>query len=133
ASVSKTFTAVTILKLKEAGKLSLNDKVFGKDGILGTTYGTPPYKQYVTDITVNNLMHMTAGGWGNTGFDPMFSNSQLNGDELLSWILNNRPLEDKPGTEYDYSNVGYFILGKIIEKITGESYAQYVKEAVLKP
>lgn len=133
ASVSKTFTAVTILHLKEEGKIDLDAKVFGKDGLLGTTYGTPPYKQYVTDITVNNLLHMTAGGWSNTGFDPMFSNDQLNGDELLSWILNNRPLENKPGTNYDYSNVGYFILGKIVEKVTGEPYAEYVKENILNP
>jgi CubicO group peptidase (beta-lactamase class C family) len=133
ASISKTITAVTILHLKQEGKLSINEKVFGTAGILGTTYGKRPYKQYVTDITINNLLHMAAGGWGNSGFDPMFSNSSLNGDQLLSWILNNRPLKYSPGTHWIYSNVGYFILGKVIEKVTGEPYGKYVKKNILKP
>ena len=61
ASVTKPITAVTIFTLIEQGKLNLNDKVFGPSGILGTKYGKPPYKQYVTDVTVDNLLRIRAG------------------------------------------------------------------------
>ena len=64
ASVSKTITSVAIMKLLEAGKISLDQTIFGNNGILGNTYGTLPYGQFITDITVNQLLHHTGGGWG---------------------------------------------------------------------
>ena len=63
ASVSKTFTGIAIMRLVQAGKLSLDDKVFGADGILGTTYGTKAYNDRVKSVTVKNLLQMTTGGW----------------------------------------------------------------------
>jgi CubicO group peptidase (beta-lactamase class C family) len=62
ASVSKPITSVTIFSLIEQGKLNLGDKVFGPSGVLENKYGKPPYKQYVTDITVDHLLTHTAGG-----------------------------------------------------------------------
>ena len=63
ASVTKPITSVTIFSLIEQGKLSLTDKVFGPSGILGIKYGKPPYKQYVTDVTVDHLLtHTSAVG-----------------------------------------------------------------------
>jgi CubicO group peptidase (beta-lactamase class C family) len=56
AGVTIPITSVTIFTLIEKGKLHLNDKVFGSSGILGTKYGKSPYKQYVTDITVDHLL-----------------------------------------------------------------------------
>lgn len=133
ASVSKCITAITIMQLVEQGKLTLNDKVFGAGALLGTQYGNQPYGQHITNITVRHLLQHAAGGWGNTNSDPMFSNANLNGQELLSWILDNRPLVNTPGTNYEYSNVGFFILGLIVEKITGKPYETYVREAILQP
>jgi CubicO group peptidase (beta-lactamase class C family) len=72
ASVTKPITSVTIFSLIEEGKLSLNDNVFGPSGVLGAKYGKPPYKQYVTDITVDHLLTHTCGGWPNDATDPMF-------------------------------------------------------------
>ncbi|QTE41981.1 serine hydrolase domain-containing protein [Mucilaginibacter rubeus] len=133
ASCSKQFTAVAIMKLLEQGKIKLSDKVFGDGAILGKTYGTKAYGLHITDITVDQLLHHTSGGWGNETDDPMFSNPTMTTAQLITWTLDNRPLDHVPGTNYDYSNFGYCILGRVIEKITGQAYAEAVKTLVLTP
>lgn len=133
ASVSKSITAVAILKLTEAGKLSLQDKVFGPGALLGTTYGSKPYDRRLQAVTVQHLLQHTAGGWSNTANDPMFSHAEWSADTLLVRTIDQQPLEYDPGTVYAYSNFGYCILGRIIEKVTGQSYADYVQTAVLQP
>jgi CubicO group peptidase (beta-lactamase class C family) len=133
ASVSKPITSAAIFTLVDQGRLRLSDKVFGKGGILGTQYGTKPYSSNVQKITVQNLLEHTAGGWSNDANDPMFSNPGMNQSQLISWVLDNRPLDHVPGTTYAYSNFGYCVLGRIIEKVTGQSYASYVQSAVLGP
>jgi len=133
ASLSKQLTSVAIMKLLEQGKISLSATVFGTSGILGNKYGTLPYGPHITEITVDQLLHHTSGGWGNSVNDPMFSNASLSTEELINWTLDNRPLDHTPGTYYDYSNFGYCILGRVIEKITGQSYEAAVKSLVLNP
>src|ERR1700743_2831759 len=61
ADVTMPITSVAIFTLIEQGKLNLTDKIFGSSGILGTKYGEAPYGQYVTDITVDNLLTHTCG------------------------------------------------------------------------
>lgn len=133
ASLSKAITAVAIMKLVESGKLSLEDKVFGSGHLLGTSYGTTPYGPHIADITVNQLLHHTCSGWANDGNDPMFRHPEMGQAALISWTLDNQPLNYAPGTHYAYSNFGYCVLGRVIEKISGESYAQFVREHVLEP
>jgi len=133
ASVSKPITAVAIFKLVEQGNLSLSDTVFGPNGVLGTTYGTQPYGPHITEITVSELLHHTAGGWPNDSTDPMFTNPTMTADQLISWTLDNRPLDSVPGTAYAYSNFGFCILGRVIEQVTGQSYEAAVKSLVLGP
>ncbi|RFS26334.1 class A beta-lactamase-related serine hydrolase [Chitinophaga silvatica] len=133
ASVSKSITAVAILKLVEAGKCSLADKVFGEKAILGTRYGHQPYNKQLQEITIKQLLQHTSGGWGNNSNDPMFSHPKMSADELISWTIDHQPLQHPPGTVYDYSNFGYCILGRIIEKLSKQSYESYVQQAVLKP
>ncbi len=139
ASDSKQFTAVTIMRLLDQKKINMTDKIFGTGAILGTTYGTQPYGPGITDITVSDLLHHTSGGWsadGNqsNGFnDPMFSKLSMNNKELISWTLNNMPLDTLPNTTFEYSNFGYFLLARVIEKITGEPYQQAVQNLVLTP
>lgn len=133
SSISKSITSIAIMTLMEHGKLSLNDKVFGPDGILGTIYGTEPYGDYITDITIDHLLHHTGGGWGNQSDDPTMHDQSLTKEQLLTWILDNRPLDFAPGTRYSYSNVGYMILGMVIEELTNVSYAEYVKAEILEP
>jgi CubicO group peptidase (beta-lactamase class C family) len=133
ASCSKQFTSVAIMKLLEQGKIKLTDKVFGDGAILGKTYGTKTYGLHIADITVDELLHHTSGGWGNSVDDPMFSNPTMTTAQLITWTLDNRPLDHVPGSNYDYSNFGYCILGRVIEKITGQTYVEAVKTLVLKP
>lgn len=131
ASLSKPITATAIMKLVEQGKLKLSDKVFGSGGILGTTYGTQPYKQWITDITVEQLLEHLEGGWTNDGNDPMFKNVSMNHSQLITWTLDNQSLKNEPGTNYAYSNFGYCVLGRIIEKKTGQAYDTWVRNNVL--
>jgi CubicO group peptidase (beta-lactamase class C family) len=133
ASVTKPITAVAIFTLVEHGKLSLNDKVFGPSGVLDNLYGKPPYKQYVADITVDNLLTHTSGGWPNDNTDPMFRFDSWNQAKLIGWTLENLPLAYPPGTHWAYSNFGYCLLGRVIEKVTGMVYKDYVQQAVLTP
>ncbi len=133
ASVSKPVTAIAIMKLAEEGKVTLDAKVFGAEGILGTTYGSQPYQQNITNITIRHLLQHTAGGWQNDANDPMFTNPSRTAPELITWTLNNRPLTSTPGTTYAYSNFGYSILGRVVEKLTGKTYEDYVKSEILMP
>jgi CubicO group peptidase (beta-lactamase class C family) len=130
AGLSKTFTAVAIMKLVEDKRLTLDAKVFGTDGILGTTYGTQPYAANLQNITVRNLMQETAG-WPADGSDPMYAHPDYTASQLVSWTIDNRPLTTAPGTTYMPSNFTYFLLGRIIEKITNIAYKDYVKVKVL--
>src|SRR5699024_266726 len=134
ASLSKFITSIGIMTLQEKGALSLGDKVFGQGAILGTNYGTPPYSEYVRDITIRDLLQHQLGGWANSSddSDPAFERADLmTVGELISWTLDNRPLENPPGTVFDYSNLGYQILGLVIEKLSSHTYAQFIQKNVL--
>lgn len=139
ASVSKPITGATIMKMVQDKKLSLSDTVFGSGAILGSDFGTQAYSDKETAITVNHLLSHTAGGktWNNQSNDgtgaPMFEQLSFNHQQLIGWVLDNRDPETMPGAKYDYSNFGYCVLGRIIEKKTGQSYEDYVKDSVLKP
>lgn len=132
ASVSKPITIMAIFSLIEAGSLSFDDSVFGNAGVLGTTYGTPPYNTDIENITVKHLVEHTSG-WTNNPFDPMFANINWSQAEVISDMVDNRPLETTPGDTYYYSNFGYAVLGRVVEAASGMSYSDYVKQAVLAP
>ena len=132
ASVSKPITVIGIFKLADMGLLDLDDLVFGEGNILGTQYGTTPYAENVEQITVRHLLEHTSG-WVNSPFDPMFANLSFSHSELISDILDNRPLATTPGAEYFYSNFGYCLLGRIIEEVSDLSYEDFMKENILGP
>jgi len=130
ASVSKPFTSAAIFSLIEQGQIGLDDLIFGEKGKLGFDFGkTLP--DPVKEITVRHLLTHTCGGWTNTHDDPMFLNAGMSHSELIEWTLSNQPLTDKPGAKYAYSNFGYCILGRVLEKLTGLPYAQAVQTQVL--
>jgi len=133
ASVSKPITSIAIMKLIEAGKLNLEDKVFGNGALLGTSYGTKTYSDFLKAITVKHLLTHTEGAWGNSNNDPMFTDPSWSTDQVINWALDNIPVTKTPGTVYDYSNFGYCLLGRIIEKVSGQTYEAYVKKTVLEP
>jgi len=130
ASLTKPITSVAIFTLIEQGRLGLDDLVFGAPGILKFDYGQS-FPDLVTRITVRHLLTHTCGGWQNDGDDPMFQRPELNHRELITWTLQSHPLENEPGTHYAYSNFGFCLLGRVIEKISGQPYSEFVKQNVL--
>ncbi len=132
ASVSKTFTGVAIMKLVQDGKLNLDAKVFGTGGVLGTDYGTAPYNANLLNITVRHLIQNVSGSWGAaTGGDVIDQNPTYTYKQFFDWVINTRPNPNAPGTVYDYSNVNFVLAGRIIEKISGKTYINYIKEDVM--
>lgn len=125
ASVSKPITAVAIFLLIEQKKLKLDDPVFGPRGIVAG--------QEDEGITIEHLLTHTAGGWANRTRDPMFQKNDYDHARLIKWTLDNIPPDNRPGEIYAYSNFGYCLLGRVIEKISGQSYETFVRENILKP
>lgn len=128
ASMSKSFTAAAILRLRDQGMLQLDDPVLRHlphaTGLAGHTGDSPP-------ITLRHCLTMSSGlpsddPWA----DRQESMSQGAFDDLLA-----RPLTGAyaPGTEFVYSNLGFAILGRVVEAITGRSFADHVTEALLEP
>ncbi len=134
ASVSKSYTGVAIMKLIQEGRFTLDSKVFGTTGLLGTDYGTVPYNVNVANITVRHLLQHTSGSWGAaSGGDYIDYSPTFTYKQLFDWILANRPNPNTPGSTFDYSNVNYSLLGRIIEKISGKTYINYIKQDLLSP
>ncbi len=132
ASVSKTFTGVAILKLVQDGKLNLDAKVFGTGGVLANDYGTASYNANLVNITVRHLLQNVSGSWGAvSGGDVIDQNPTYTYKQLFDWIINTRPNPNVPGTVYDYSNVNFVLAGRIIEKISGKTYVNYIKEDIM--
>ncbi|WP_201098022.1 serine hydrolase domain-containing protein [Thiocystis minor] len=130
ASLTKPITAVAIFSLIEQGRLGLHDPVFGQRGLLAVDDGAR-YPDLVSQITLYHLLTHTGGGWANDDADPMFRHPEMNHQELIAWAVRHQPLRHAPGTHYAYSNFGYCLLGRVIENITGQTYAEYVQHAVL--
>lgn len=131
ASNSKAFTSASIFLLMEAGKLQLEQTVFSPDGILPQYSNLGNHKDWLHNITVHHLLTHTSGGWSNQDNDPMFKMPGLNQDQLIEWALKTHELQNPPGHHYAYSNFGYCVLGRVIEKISGQPYAQFVRQNVL--
>jgi N-acyl-D-amino-acid deacylase len=139
ASLSKPITAAAALKLHEAGLLDLNAKVFD---ILDDIESPPGaiVDPRLADVTVLDLLRHS-GGWDrNASFDPMFRSREIaaalgiptppDAAAIIRYMMG-QPLDFDPGTKYAYSNFGYCLLGRVIERVSGESYDEYVKTAVL--
>ena len=120
-SITKTFTATAILFLQEHGKLNINDylnKYF------------PDYK-YANKIRIKNLLTHTSGIFNYTS-DKLYDPQKTFSHQDFWKIINARPLDFEPDSKYEYSNANYFLLGLLIERITGKSYEQYIKEIIFK-
>jgi CubicO group peptidase (beta-lactamase class C family) len=141
ASISKLVTAVAIMKLREEGKLDLEDRVFGDDGILNEPFFSNPRDKRVYNITVAHLLSHEGGWtqrWGDQMFMPLVVADNMgvkpppDNRTIVRFALDKR-LHFTPGTGKAYSNLGYSILGLIIEKVSGMPYEEYCKKAVLEP
>ncbi|MGB5929317.1 MAG: serine hydrolase domain-containing protein [Cyclobacteriaceae bacterium] len=141
ASVSKLVTAIAIMKLVEEGKLSLDQQVFGPEGILNDSAYLDYNDRKIEKITVSHLLTHSAG-WSSRAGDPMFMDkavSQWAGKPLplevpdyIRFTLNRR-LSYYPGTRSIYSNVGFVILGEVIARTAKTDYESYVQTNILYP
>jgi CubicO group peptidase (beta-lactamase class C family) len=130
-SVSKPITSVAVFTLIEQGRLRLEDEIFGPDGVLGAGYEKPPYEDHLPEITVEHLLTHTSGAWPNNFVDPMLDSNHLTQAELIDATLRYQAPVNEPGHVFAYSNFGYCLLGRVIEKIGGRPYAEFVRENVL--
>lgn len=139
ASLSKAITAVAVMHLVEQGKLSLDQPAFSFLRDVQPPAGAT-IDPRLGSTTVRHLLEH-AGGWDSTqGFDPMFYSPQIvkelgvpapaSTEDIIRY-MRGQPLQFDPGTRYVYSNFDYAVLGRIIERITGMSYEQYVRTSVL--
>ncbi|HWA33144.1 MAG TPA: serine hydrolase domain-containing protein [Cyclobacteriaceae bacterium] len=128
ASMTKSFTALSILKLRDEGKLSLSDPVSKYIPEMAKV------KNFTSDapvITIEHLLTMSAGfpednPWG----DRQLADTD---EELLALIKQGISFSNVPGTEFEYSNLGFGMLGRIVSAVAGKPYEQYINENILKP
>ncbi len=147
ASLSKLITAVAILHLVESQKLDLDAPAFALLPHLTATPAAAPARTRTPDprlaaITVRHLLHHT-GGWDrDKSGDPMFKPATIAAatgtpapattDAIIRYMLG-EPLDFAPGTHYAYSNFGYAVLGRIVEKFSGQPYADFVRTRLFAP
>ena len=124
-SVTKQFTATAIMLLQERGKLNVNDAA------CKYLENCPAAWQ---PITIKNLLTHTAGVPNYTGFSdfPKTAVASVTNAEMIQ-RFRDKPLEFAVGEKYDYSNSGYFLLGAIIERASGKSYADFLAENIFAP
>lgn len=142
ASISKPITAIAILQLVEKGKLKLGDRVtdvLGFEPLLeGEAQADPRWKE----ITIKQLLQHRAGFNRDKSFDPMFRSLDIarvakkpapaDTSDIIHYMMG-RKLDFDPGAEYSYSNFGYCLLGRVIEKKSGVDYESFVRANVLAP
>jgi CubicO group peptidase (beta-lactamase class C family) len=124
-SITKQFTAASILLLEERGKLKVED----------------PVKKYMPDapaawdkVTIFHVLTHTSGIPSFTSF-PEFRSKEaqaMTPQQLVDWFRD-KPLEFEPGTKWNYSNSGYVLLGYLIEKISGQSYIDFLQQNIFTP
>ncbi|TSA33546.1 MAG: class A beta-lactamase-related serine hydrolase [Porphyromonadaceae bacterium] len=157
ASNSKTFTSAAILLLAQEGKLNIDARI--TDTIPGTTMTYFPldknYKiPFRNKITIRQLLQHIAGVWDVSNEvipDTISADVPYKGQNYLDYVLKSEPAHtftfdelvevvatcelyySRPGKAHHYSNTGYSILGKIIERISGKSYSQFVTERIIVP
>ncbi|HKO45242.1 MAG TPA: serine hydrolase [Pyrinomonadaceae bacterium] len=126
-SITKQFTSALILQLVDEGKVKLDGKL--------SDY-LPAYRKDIGDkVTVHQLLTHTSGIPSYTGLPGFFDNVSRNPYKVEDFVKQyaSNDLEFEPGSKFSYNNSGYFLLGAIIEKVTGKSYEQALKEKILDP
>ena len=123
-SVTKQFTCTCILKLAEAGKLSVNDKV-------AKYY---PGLTRAADISLLDLMNHVSGypDYYPLDFTDRRMLKEIHPDDLIKEFAGGK-LDFEPGSRYSYSNTGFIILGRVVEKVSGRPFGKFLTEEILKP
>lgn len=121
-SMTKQFTAVSILILMEQGKLSLDDEI---------TKFIPDYPTHNKKIMIHHLLTHTSGIKSYTSMRAIrnIARKDLTPTELIDFFKN-EPMDFNPGAKYKYNNSGYILLGYIIEKVSNQSYSEFVQKYI---
>jgi CubicO group peptidase (beta-lactamase class C family) len=128
ASISKQFTAASIVLLEQDGKLSFDDDVHKY---------IPELPDFGAKITIRNLLHHTSGlrdqwdlldlaGW-------RYSLDLITNDDVMSVVVRQKALNFAPGSEYSYSNTGFTLLGEIVKRVSGKSLREFTTERIFVP
>lgn len=126
ASMTKSFTALAVLKLRDEGKLSLDDPVakwvpeFAKMEL--PTRDSPPLR--IRQLLSQNSGFPEDNPWGDRQLG-------ITDDELTRWLRAGIPFSTPPGSRYEYSNYGFALLGRVVAKASGMPYEQYVRSEIL--
>lgn len=128
ASMSKSFTAMAILRLRDAGKLKLDDPVAN---YIPEMKSQVYLHQDAVPVTIRHLLTHAAGfpednPWGDRQL-------AVPDDSLISLIRDGISYSTDPGTGYEYSNLGFAMLGNIISRVTGEPYQKYIQRTIFEP
>lgn len=125
-SMNKMFTATAVLQLVQTGKVKL-------DAPLATYLPDYPNKELASKVTIHQLLTHT-GGTGDI-FGPEFDAHRLELRTLADYVTQygNRPLAFEPGSKWAYSNYGFILLGRLIERVSGMSYYDYVARYIYAP
>ena len=127
-SVSKQFTAAAVLLLEQQGKLSLDDPV--------RKY-IPEVPDYGSPITIRHLIHHTSGlrDWGSVAAIAGWPRGTVarNHDDVLEIVHHQQALNYTPGAEYSYTNTGYNLLAILVDRVAGQSFAEFTREAIFAP
>lgn len=141
ASLSKQLTSAAVLQLVERGKLGLDDPAFALLPDLKPAAGATVDPRLARIHVIDLLRH--SGGWNrDKSGDPMFMSAQIasamattapaSAETIIRYMLG-QPLDFDPGSRYAYSNFGYDVLGRILERVTGQPYESYMRGTVLAP
>jgi CubicO group peptidase (beta-lactamase class C family) len=124
-SITKQFTAAAILMLEERGLLNLNDSV---------NMHLPECTSLDERITIHHLLTHTSGiaNYSNFPSSADFHKVRHDRPELVK-LLMSTPLDFEPGTQWNYSNSGYYLLGVLIERLSGKNYSELLVENIFKP
>ncbi len=128
ASISKQFTAASIVLLEQDGKLSFDDDVHKY---------IPELPDFGAKITIRNLLHHTSGlrdqwdlldlaGW-------RYSLDLITNEDVMSVVVRQKTLNFAPGSEYSYSNTGFTLLGEIVKRVSGKSLREFTTERIFVP
>lgn len=123
ASVTKQFTAAGILLLAEKDKLKLDDPV-------GNYVSNLPAKWNV--VTIRQLLNQVSGLPNYTAGGKLVNTKAYTHDEIID-LVRETPMSFEPGTRWEYSNTNYFLLGMVIEKVSGKSYPDFMRDRIFKP
>lgn len=125
-SVTKQFTAAAIWKLAERGKLSVDDPL---------TKFLPDYPTHGQELTLRHLLTHTGGIPNYTDLGEVWHRNlarELPDEELVA-LWKDLPLDFAPGEKWNYSNSGYYLLGMVVAKVSGQDYAQFLRETFFEP